>query len=177
MTQYVKSEIDRLIMQLRSDQQEDGSWHYPFEIGITPDAFMIILLKALDIQDDELNQALAARIISRQEKNGAWKLFHDEQDGNVSLTIEAYYALLLSGLHQENDEHMEKARQFISINGGLSEASSITKIMLILTGQLKWPLIFPIPIEAVLLPPTFPISMYDLSIYSRVHFLPVPSVR
>lgn len=173
MNQYVKSEIDRLIMRLRTDQQEDGSWHYPFEIGITPDAFMIILLKALDIRDDELIQALAARIISRQEKNGAWKLYHDEQDGNVSLTIEAYYALLLSGLHHENDEHMEKARQFIVTNGGLSKASSITKIMLILTGQLKWPLIFPIPVEAVLLPPTFPISMYDLSVYARSNFLPL----
>ncbi|MFJ7977542.1 squalene--hopene cyclase [Peribacillus sp. NPDC096379] len=173
MNQYVKNEIDRLIIRLQTDQQEDGSWHYPFEIGITPDAFMIILLKALDIRDDELIQALAARIISRQEKNGAWKLYHDEQDGNVSLTIEAYYALLLSGLHHENDEHMEKARQFIVTNGGLSKASSITKIMLILTGQLKWPLIFPIPVEAVLLPPTFPISMYDLSVYARSNFLPL----
>lgn len=173
MAQYVKSEIDRLIMQLRSDQQPDGSWLYPFEIGITPDAFMIVLLKALDIQDDEFMRSLAERITSRQEKNGAWKLFHDEQDGNVSLTIEAYYALLLSGLHQENDKHMEKARQFISTNGGLSEANWITKIMLTLTGQLKWPLIFPIPIEAVLLPPSFPISMYDLSVYARSNFLPI----
>ncbi|WP_028393662.1 squalene--hopene cyclase [Bacillus cihuensis] len=172
MVQYIKDEIDRLIMQLRFDQQTDGSWHYPFEIGITPDAFMIILLKTLDIQDEAFIQSLTERILSRQDENGAWKLYHDEQDGNVSLTIEAYYALLLSGLHQEKDEHMKKAQQFIMTKGGLSEANLFTKMMLTLTGQLKWPLIFPIPIEAVLLPPSFPVSMYDLSMYSRSNILP-----
>jgi sporulenol synthase len=172
MAQQVKKEIDRLITQLKNDQQADGSWLYPFEIGITPDAFMIVLLKALDIEDHQLIQSLAERIVSKQEDNGAWKLYHDEEGGNVSLTIEAYYALLLSGIHQ-NEEHMEKARQFISDKGGLSEASLFTKILLTLTGQMNWPLIFPVPVEAALLPPSFPISMYDLSIYARSNFLPL----
>ncbi|CCG45758.1 MULTISPECIES: hypothetical protein [Halobacillus] len=45
---------------------------------------MIILLRTLNLHEEELIQQLTARIISRQERNGAWKLFNDEESGNLS---------------------------------------------------------------------------------------------
>ena len=90
-----------IIQILKSDQTSDGSWDYPFETGISTDAYMIILLRTLEIHDEKLIQALVERILSRQEKNGAWKLFHDEKDGNLTATVEAYYALLYSGYRKE----------------------------------------------------------------------------
>ena len=98
-----KPEIRRLIQQLKRDQTPDGSWDYPFETGISTDAYMIILLRTLEINDEDLIYQLTERIMSKQETNGAWKLFHDEGEGNVSATIEAYYSLLYSGYVSKED--------------------------------------------------------------------------
>lgn len=171
--QHVQLEINRLVYHLKQDQSADGSWNYPFDTGITADAYMIILLKILDIEDAPLIEALVKRIESRQTENGSWKLFHDEKEGNLSVTIEAYYGLLYSGLRKKQDFHMRKAKQFILSNGGIKQANTLTKMMLTVTGQYKWPPLFPIPLEVILLPPTFFINIYDLSVYARVNLIPL----
>lgn len=173
MNQHVQLEMNRLIHRLKQDQSADGSWNYPFDTGITADAYMIILLKVLEIEDASLIEALVKRIESRQTENGSWRLFHDEKDGNLSVTIEAYYGLLYSGLRKKQDPHMRKAKQFILSKGGIKQAKMLTKMMLTITGQYKWPLLFPIPLEAILLPPTFFFSIYDLSVYGRVTMVPL----
>ena len=70
---------------LRQDQSPNGSWNYPFETGISTDCYMIILLRSLGVHDDNLIKQLTERIISKQEKNGAWKLYYDEPHGNITL--------------------------------------------------------------------------------------------
>ena len=168
-----KPEIRRLIEQLKREQTLDGSWDYPFETGISTDAYMIILLRTLDINDEDLIYRLTERISSKQETNGAWKLFHDEGEGNVSATIEAYYSLLYSGYVSKEDTRMLAAKKFILANGGLEKSHLFTKIMLALTGQYPWPVYFPIPIEVILLPPHFPINFYDFSVYGRANIAPI----
>ena len=173
MLQPIQHEIDRLVQQLKMAQTPEGTWTYAFEAGVTTDAYMIILLKVLEIEDEPLIASLVRRIESKQEANGSWKLFQDERDGNLSITIQAYYALLYSGHRKKSDPPMQKAQQFILSNGGIKKAKLLTKLMLAVTGQIKWPLISPIPLESVLLPPTFFINIYDFSIYGRAHFIPV----
>ena len=168
-----KPEIRRLIQQLKKEQTPDGSWDYPFETGISTDAYMIILLRTLEINDEDLIYQLTERISSKQETNGAWKLFHDEGEGNVSATIEAYYSLLYSGYVSKEDTRMLAAKKFILANGGLEKSHMFTKIMLALTGQYPWPAYFPIPIEMILLPPHFPINFYDFSVYGRANIAPI----
>ena len=90
MTYRTEQLISQLVQQLKTDQTPDGSWDYPFETGISTDAYMIILVRTLEIDDENLVRDLAERILSKQEANGAWKLFHDEGDGNISATVEAY---------------------------------------------------------------------------------------
>src|SRR4051794_13964942 len=168
-----KKGIDWIIDILRKDQSHDGSWDYPFETGISTDAYMIILLRTLELHDEELIQGLAKRIVSRQEKNGAWKLFYDERDGNLTATVEAYYALLYSGYHQKTDKHVQAAKRFILANGGLNEVSMFTKVMLSLTGQYPWPAFSPLPIEVILLPLYFPINFYSFSVFGRANLTPI----
>lgn len=164
--------IEWIVERLRKDQSPDGSWNYPFEAGISTDAFMIILLRTLELHDEELIRGLSARILSKQEKNGAWKLFYDEGNGNLSATVEAYYALLYSGLYQKNDPRLEDAKNFIIENGGLEKTSMYTKIMLATTGQYKWPEFYPLPIEIILLPLSFPVNFYSFSVYGRANLTP-----
>lgn len=162
-----------IISRLSQDQSQDGSWNYPFETGISTDCYMIILLRSLGIDDENLIMQLTERILSKQEKNGAWKLYADEKDGNLSSTVEAYYALLYSGNYDKKDKRIIAAKEFILVSGGLEKAHMFTKIMLAITGQMKWPRYFPIPIELILLPPTFPINFYHFSEFGRANLTPI----
>ncbi|WP_017380532.1 squalene--hopene cyclase [Paenisporosarcina sp. TG-14] len=173
MSNTPSDEIKRIVSILKKDQSEVGTWNYPFETGITTDAYMIILLRSLTIDDEEeLIKELVDRILSKQEDSGAWKLFYDE-DGNVSATIEAYYALLYSGYCSDKEVRMQAARQFILSNGGIDKSSSLTKIMLAVTGQIPWSKMFTMPIEFVLLPLSFPLNFFDFSVFGRANLAPL----
>lgn len=173
----MKTDIEngmRLIIDiLKKDQSPDGSWNYPFETGFSTDAYMIILLRTLEINDEQLIERLAFRIIDKQEKNGAWKLFYDDVQGNISATTEAYYALLYTGYYEKEDQRLQAAKRFILSRGGLQNVSMYTKIMLALTGQYKWPTYFPIPVELILLPLSFPLNFYQFSVYGRANLTPI----
>ncbi|AZU62892.1 squalene--hopene cyclase [Neobacillus mesonae] len=165
--------IDWIIETLRKKQSPDGSWDDPFETGISTDAYMIILLRTLEIHDEELIQGLCRRILSRQEKNGAWKLFYDEGDGNVTATLDAYYALLYSGYYPKTDPKLLAAKKFILSHGGINEVGLYTKIMLAITGQYEWPSDSPVPIELILLPLNFPVNFYSFSVFGRANLAPL----
>ncbi|MBY0120458.1 squalene--hopene cyclase [Bacillus sp. S/N-304-OC-R1] len=173
MKREIEDGINGLIDILKQDQNKDGTWRYPFETGIITDCYMIILLRTLEINDEKLISELSDRIISRQGKNGAWKLYFDEVEGNVSATLEAYYALLYAGKFQETDDRLQLAKEFILKNGGIDHAHMFTKIMLAITGQIKWPSFFPLPIEMILLPLSFPINFYSFPEFGRVNLAPV----
>lgn len=175
LLQTVDSEITRLVAGLLRDQEENGSWRYCFENGTGIDAYMIILLRALGAGHEELIRGLHDRIAAAQQADGCWRLYADEQEGNLSATIEAYYALLYSGYSSRQDEALVQAERYITAKGGLQAARSIlTKVILAATGQRKWPwAITSIPLEVVLLPDSFPVSMFDFSGYSRIHLIPM----
>ena len=169
----VEEEIQRLSNILIKEQNSNGSWSYPFETGISTDCYMIVLLRSLEINDEDFIQALMRRILSKQEKNGAWKLFYDEGEGNLTATVEAYYALLYSGYVKKTDPNMRLARRFILKNGGLKKINMFAKVMLALTGQYKWPRQFSVPIEMILLPLSFPVNFFDFSMAARVNLTPI----
>lgn len=169
----ISNGIDWIIEKLRKDQSQGGSWNYPFETGLSTDAYMIILLRTLEINDEELIQGLTARIFSKQERNGAWKLYYDESEGNLNATVECYYALLYSGYYEKSNQRLVAASKFILAKGGLEEAGMYTKVMLALTCQYKWPASSPLPIEVVLLPLHFPINFYSFSLFGRANLAPI----
>lgn len=162
----VRLELQHMINELQQ-------WRFCFESGALSDAYMIILLKSLDLGDELLVRQLVERITRKQQENGAWKLYEDEAGGHLSSTIEAYYALLFSGYFNIEDENMLRAKQFILSQGGIEQAHLLTKTMLSITGQYQWEKHFQIPIEFILLPPTLPISFFDIVGYARVHLAPI----
>ena len=169
----VRREIHRIVRQLEAEQAVDGSWRYCFESGPMTDAYMILVLQALGLEEVDVVRELAKRIQSLQNDNGAWSLFHDEPlSGNISATVEAYNALLASGYCTVEDESMQKARQFIRQNGGLARVGTSTRAMLACNGQVPWKH-YGIPLIWTLLPRWFPVNFFDFVGYARVHIAPV----
>ncbi|MFC7062051.1 hypothetical protein [Halobacillus seohaensis] len=55
---------------MQEKQSKDGTWRYCFEGSPMTDAYMIILLRSLVINDEELIWKLVKRIQSKQIENG-----------------------------------------------------------------------------------------------------------
>lgn len=169
----VESTMASLVQSFHQYQSVDGSWRYCLETGPVTDAYLIILLRTLELEEEELIRMLAKRLLDKQAKNGSWKLFHDD-GGNLDATVEAYYALLYSRYVQKDDPRMQKAKEFIIANGGMSTIKSLlTEVLLALTGQIPWPKNIKIPLEFILFPKWFPLNIFDLSGHGRVHLVPI----
>ncbi|NOU94317.1 squalene--hopene cyclase [Paenibacillus sp. LMG 31456] len=167
-------EVRRLTERLQNLQQEDGSWRFCFDNGTLTDAYMIIVLRILELPHETLIRQLHDRIASKQQNNGAWKVYPDEDEGNLSASVDAYYALLYSGYSKKTDEAMKKAAHFITSKGGLNQVKTmLSQVFLAATGQHPWPTSLSIPLEFLLLPPSFLISFYDFSGFARVHLVPI----
>ncbi|QAY65941.1 squalene--hopene cyclase [Paenibacillus protaetiae] len=159
---------------LLAQQHSDGSWRFPFDSGTSPDAYLLIVLRTLEIDNEPLLRKLHDRLRSAQQPDGSWKVYPDEEQGNLAATVDAYYALLYSGFSHAGDEQMQLAKQFISEQGGLRKVDSVlTKAFLAATGQYPWPASLVLPIEVLLFPNHFPVNLYDFSSYARVHFIPI----
>ncbi|WP_439096847.1 terpene cyclase/mutase family protein [Bacillus massiliigorillae] len=171
--QSIIDNIKARMRKLEEMQTSDGSWRMLFQGPLFTDCLTIILLKTLNIPAGKTIQELVTSIIRLQNENGAWKIYSDEKEGDVSATIQAYAALLLSGRFGREDEEMKRAEHFISNNGGLSKANILTKMMLAVNGLYKYPPLFYFPMTYYLLPSSFPFSMYHCSNYARIHLTPM----
>ncbi|WP_319633429.1 terpene cyclase/mutase family protein [Paenibacillus psychroresistens] len=170
----VQQALEYLTNDLIKKQSADGSWRFSYESGVMTDAYMIITLRTLKIDDELLIRALHHRISTKQETNGAWKVYPDEQEGNLSATVEAVFALLYSKYSQPSDPHIQNAKHFIETHGGISKIDSLmTRIILTCCGQNLWPSFFPLPLELLLVPSISPVNFFDFSGYARVHLAPV----
>ncbi|MEK8129489.1 squalene--hopene cyclase [Paenibacillus filicis] len=160
--------------QLTGWQHEDGSWRFCFENGTSTDAYMILVLRTLELPYEALIRSLHDRLAALQQDNGAWKVYPDEDEGNLAATVDAYYAMLYSGHSRREDEAMRKAEAFIASKGGIKQAESVlTKVFLASTGSYPWPVTLIIPLETLLLPLSSPVNMFDFSGYARVHMIPI----
>lgn len=171
----IQNAISHLTEFLIREQQPDGTWRFCFENGTIIDAYMIILLRSINYEDEAIIKQLHHRIVMDQQPEGYWSLYQDENNGNLAATIDNYIALLFSGYSQSDDENMIKAKQYILANGGITNTKGLlSKTILAITGQIPWPnSISSIPIEFVHLPSYSPINLFEFSGYSRIHLIPM----
>ncbi|UUZ90538.1 hypothetical protein LJK87_32245 [Paenibacillus sp. P25] len=133
-------------------QLADGSWRLCFEMGTMTDAFMVITLRALEIEDHDYIRRLCERMLRRQSPSGGWRLYEDEEEGNLDASAEAYAALRLSGIVHRTDERSLRAERFLRDKGGFRRVRGLlTKLMLAIAGAYPWPKSVPIPVEVILL--------------------------
>src|SRR5579875_2959441 len=93
---YVDTVIRMATQKMLSYQREDGAFSFCCEVNPLPDALVIIFLQMLNEVEDVLIPALCNRLLANQNPNGSWSSYPN-QNGNISATSLAYFALLLSG--------------------------------------------------------------------------------
>jgi len=108
----IRGEIQRLTEELIERQELDGTWRFCFENGISIDACTIILFRTLNNDKEDLIRQLHDRILAAQEPEGCWRWYHDDKEGHLSATVEAYYALLYSGYSKPEDEPIQRAKRY-----------------------------------------------------------------
>ncbi len=150
---------------LLSLQDEDGWWRGELQTNVTMDAEDMLLREFLGIRRAEETERSAAWIRSQQRTDGTWANFYGAH-GELSTTIEAYWALRLAGDEPEA-EHMLAAAEFVRAHGGIERARVFTHVWLALFGLWSWDQVPALPPEIVLLPSWVPLNIYDFACWAR----------
>jgi squalene-hopene/tetraprenyl-beta-curcumene cyclase len=150
---------------LLSLQDDAGWWRGELQTNVTMDAEDMLLREFLGVRQAEASERSATWIRSQQRADGTWANFHGGP-GELSTTIEAYWALKLAGDSIEA-EHMQAAAEFIRSEGGLENARVFTHLWLALFGLWSWDRVPALPPEVILLPSWVPLNVYDFACWAR----------
>jgi squalene-hopene/tetraprenyl-beta-curcumene cyclase len=150
---------------LLSLQDKAGWWQGELQTNVTMDAEDMLLREFLGVRDEKETERSAAWIRSQQRADGTWTNFHGGP-GDLSTTIEAYWALRLAG-DPPDAEYMRTAAEFIREQGGVANARVFTHLWLALFGLWSWENVPALPPEIVLLPSWFPLNIYDFACWAR----------
>src|SRR5271154_2811456 len=135
---------------LLSLQDDAGWWRGELQTNVTMDAEDMLLREFLGIRRADETERSAAWIRSQQREDGTWANFHGGP-GELSTTIEAYWALRLAG-DQPDSKQMLAAAAFLRREGGIEGARVFTHLWLALFGLWSWDRVPALPPEIVLLP-------------------------
>lgn len=155
-------------------QHPEGYWWSELESNVTITAEYVMLARLLGTSLDGKKESIVRYFLGRQDENGAWGLYHGD-GGELSTTIEAYFALKLLG-QDPASEPLSRARAYILQRGGIESSRVFTKIWLAQFDQYEWKRIPSMPVELVLLPPDFYFSIYEFSSWARGTAVPLSVV-
>jgi squalene-hopene/tetraprenyl-beta-curcumene cyclase len=157
--------LERACEHLLALQDDAGWWKGELQTNVTMDAEDMLLREFLGIRTAQETERSAAWIRSQQRADGTWSNFYGGE-GDLSTTIEAYWALRLAGDSAE-DAHMRAAADFIRAGGGLQRARVFTHVWLALFGLWSWEQVPALPPEIVLLPSSVALNIYDFACWAR----------
>jgi squalene-hopene/tetraprenyl-beta-curcumene cyclase len=152
-------------------QQPDGHWVFPLEADATITAEYVIYRRCMGLPVGERDRLAAELLLSTQRPDGGWARF-EGAPSHLSLAVEAYFALKLVG-HGPEEPALAKARAFILANGGVEKAGVFTRIWLSYFGEFPERGIPATPVEIMLLPDGFPLSIYEMSSWARGTVVPL----
>lgn len=167
---------------LLSQQNLEGYWWAELEANVTLTAEYIMLHRLL-IHADPRNRKsngkdreeqigqMARYILREQRAHGGWELYYGD-GGELSTTIEAYFALKLAG-HSPDELPMVRARAWILERGGLARARIFTKLHLALFGAYPWDGLPTLPPWFMFLPKWFPFNIYTMASWARSSTVPL----
>ena len=167
----VTQAIARSQNHLLSIQYHDGYWWGELESNVTITAEVVLLHKIWGTDKTIPLQKIEAYLRSQQREHGGWELYYGD-GGELSTSVEAYMALRLLGVPQE-DPALLKAKEFILQRGGISKTRIFTKLHLALIGCYDWRGIPSLPPWIMLLPESSPVNIYEMSSWARGSTVPL----
>jgi squalene-hopene/tetraprenyl-beta-curcumene cyclase len=157
--------LERACEHLLSLQNGAGWWQGELQTNVTMDAEDMLLREFIGVRLPDETERSAAWIRSQQREDGTWANFQGGP-GELSTTIEAYWALRLAGDPAES-EHMRRAAAFVRAQGGIERARVFTHVWLALFGLWSWEEVPALPPEIVLLGGWAPLNVYDFACWAR----------
>ena len=174
-TSRLAAPLRRAILQTRqwllSAQQLDGCWVGELQGDTILESEYVLLLAYLGRHQSESAHAAARYILDQQLTDGGWSLYPGGKV-DISASVKAYFALKLTG-HDPSAESMQKARAAILAHGGADAVNSFTRFYLALLGQISYDHCPAVPPEVLLLPRWSPVSIYQVSAWSRTILVPL----
>ncbi|MEM2159339.1 MAG: squalene--hopene cyclase [Candidatus Nitrosotenuis sp.] len=145
--------LEQGIIELYAHRHADN-WEFPLEADTTITSEMILLNAyfspgpfALNL-DEETIIRFCNYLTNKQNTDGSWSLY-DGGDGDVSVSVKAYYALKMAGV-DEKKRFMRRACWWIRDNGGAEAANVFTHLMLAQFRQLSWEKVPCVPVDVVM---------------------------
>ena len=169
-----RESLQRASEYLVSLQQPGGFWKAELETNVSMDAEDMLMREFLGIRDERTTRQTAEWIRSQQGDDGSWNIYHGGPP-QISTTTEAYVALRLAGDPPEA-EHMKRAAEIIRGLGGLEGTRVFTRLWMALFGAWSWDDLPALPPEVILLPPWFPLNIYDFGCWARQTIVPLTLV-
>jgi squalene-hopene/tetraprenyl-beta-curcumene cyclase len=163
--------INEAVAKLTARQRPDGHIVFDLEADATIPAEYILLNHYLNELEPALESQLADYIRSIQEAHGGWALFH-KGELDLSCSVKAYFALKMVG-DDINAPHMAKARAAILAAGGAEKTNVFTRYQMALFGDVPWRAVPVMPVELMLMPRWFPVTMWRFSYWSRTVIAPL----
>ena len=163
--------IEKAQEYLLSAQKEEGYWQGYLPTNPSMEAEYIMLTQFLNLEQSDKWEKIANYLKNQQREEGFWTNY-EGGPGDLSTTIECYFALKLAG-ESPNLPHMRKARNFIMKQGGIPESRVFTKIWLSLFEIWEWSKIPEMPPELIFFPRWFPIDIYDFASWARQTVVPL----
>jgi squalene-hopene/tetraprenyl-beta-curcumene cyclase len=152
-------------------QHLDGYWWGELESNPTMEAEYVLLAHFLRSDEGKRIAQIAEDIRRRQSQDGSWCMYYGAP-GDLSTTIECYFALKLAGT-SPGAPVMLRARAFILAQGGVPKARIFTKIWLALFGQWDWRGTPAMPPELMLVPTWAPFNIYKFASWARATIVPM----
>ncbi|MFO1462163.1 MAG: squalene--hopene cyclase [bacterium] len=171
LSQQIQGAIHRAQRLLLNHQFPEGFWWYTLEANETIGAEYLFLRQFLGIPDANISRALCRRMLSQQREDGSWAIYF-QGPGDLSTTVECYWALKLAGLSTEHPA-MVRARGFIRSHGGPTKVRVFTKIHLAMFGLAPWSAAPAMPYIFMMLPKWAPVNIYEFSSWARACIVPL----
>ncbi|RAL12395.1 terpene cyclase/mutase family protein [Aspergillus homomorphus CBS 101889] len=167
----VHRSLELSLQHARDLMQPDGHWCGEVRTNATTTAEHILLCQALGVNLEADREAYISWLFSTQGSDGGWSLVPDH-GGNISATVEAYLALKILGV-SEDEREMRKARAYALAAGGVAKVRIFTRIYLALFGLFPWEAIPELPAELILIPSQLPVSLDRWSSWARATVIPL----
>ncbi len=174
LTDAARRAIEKTRRWLLAEQLPEGCWCAELEGDTILESETILLWAFLGRTDSDDARRAAEYIRRRQLPGGGWAMYPGGAV-EISGSVKAYFALKLTG-HDPESEYMQRARAAILAHGGADAVNSYTRFFLALLGQISYDQCPEVPPEAVLLPRWFPVSLHQVSSWSRTIIVPLSIV-